>query len=72
MGGSLAITATLVDITGGGSITVSATDGANVLTGSYFGYSNFVRVQDGGATAINVDFDAFSTLPNQLFSDSFE
>ncbi|MBK6728783.1 MAG: hypothetical protein IPG63_16450 [Xanthomonadales bacterium] len=72
MGGSLAITATLVDITGGGSITVSATDGANVLTGSYFGYSSYVRVQDGGVTAINVDFDTFSTLANQLFSDSFE
>ncbi|MCC6559867.1 MAG: hypothetical protein IT478_00805 [Xanthomonadales bacterium] len=71
-GAALSVTGTLVDLTAGGSITVSATDSANVLGGTFFGYSNFVRVQDGGATAINVDFDAFSTLPNQLFSDSFE
>ena len=72
VGAALSVTATLVDLTDGGSITVSATDSANVLGGSFFGYSNFVRVQDGGATAINVDFDTFSTLPNELFGDGFE
>ena len=72
VGAALAVTATLVDLSGGGSITVSATDSANVLSGTFFGYSNFVRVQDGGATAINVDFDTFSTLPDELFSDGFE
>jgi hypothetical protein len=59
-GGSLAVSATLTDTTSSSSITVAATDSANILTGSFFGYSDFVRVQTGGTTAINVDFDNFS------------
>lgn len=59
-GGSLAVSATLTDTTSSSSITVAATDSANILTGSFFGYLDAVRVQDGGTTAINVDFDNFS------------
>ncbi len=59
-GGSLDVTATLTDVTASTSISVAATDSANVLAGTFFGYSNGVRVQDGGTTAMNVDFDNFA------------
>ena len=59
-GGSLAVSATLTNTTSSSSITVAATDSANILTGSFFGYLDSVRAQDGGTTAINVDFDDFS------------
>jgi hypothetical protein len=59
-GGSLALTATLTDTTTGSSISVSDTDGANLLTGSNFGYYNHVRVEDGGTVSLNADFDAFN------------
>lgn len=59
-GGSLAVSATLTNTTSSSSITVAATDSANILSGSFFGYSDSVRVQDGGTTAINVNFDSFS------------
>jgi len=42
------------------SISVSATDSANILGGSFFGYFNNVRVKDGGTVALNGDFDNFS------------
>ena len=72
-GGSLEVSATLTDSTSGSAISVAATDSANVLTGSFFGYSNSVRVQDGGMTAINVDFDNFSaSLADLVFRDGFE
>lgn len=59
-GGALAVSATLTNTTSSSSITVAATDSADILTGSFFGYLNSVYVQEGGTTAINVDFDNFS------------
>jgi hypothetical protein len=41
------------------SISVSATDGANILSGSFFGYFNNVRVKDGGTVTLNADLDDF-------------
>jgi hypothetical protein len=41
------------------SISVSATDTANTLGGSFFGYFNNVRVKDGGTVTVNADFDDF-------------
>jgi hypothetical protein len=55
--GSLALTATLTNTTAGTSITVTDTDGANLLAGSNFGYFNHVFVEDSGNVALNVDFD---------------
>jgi hypothetical protein len=59
-GGSLDVSATLTDLNTSSSISLAATDSANILGGSFFGYMDSVRVQDGGTTAINVDFDNFS------------
>jgi hypothetical protein len=59
-GGSLDVSATLTDLTTSGSISVAETDSGTILGGSFFGYLDSVRVQDGGTTAINVDFDNFS------------
>ena len=49
----------LTDTTTATSISVSATDDANILGGSFFGYFNNVRVKDGGTVALNADFDDF-------------
>ena len=43
-GGSLVLRARLTDMTTSTSISVLATDGANILGGSFFGYFNNVRV----------------------------
>ena len=59
-GGSVLLRATLTDMTTSMSISVSATDGANILGGSFFGYFNHVRVKDGGTVTLNADFDDFS------------
>lgn len=61
--GTLTLTATLVNTTTSGSISVSDIDSANLLGGSYFGYFNHVRVEDGGTVALNADFDHFSVVP---------
>lgn len=58
-GGSLRLRAKLTDETTSTSISVTATDSANVLGGSFFGYFNNVRVKDGGTVTINADFDDF-------------
>jgi len=58
-GGSLLLRAKLTDTTTSHSISVSATDSANVLGGSFFGYFNNVRVKDGGTVTINADVDDF-------------
>jgi len=34
-----------------------------VLSGTNFGYLNHVRAKDGGAVALNADFDQFSVVP---------
>jgi hypothetical protein len=59
-GSSLLLRARLTDTTTSTSISVSATDGANTLGGSFFGYFNNVRVKDGGTVTLNADFDDFS------------
>jgi hypothetical protein len=59
-GGSLLLRARLIDTTTASSIGVSATDDANILGGSFFGYFNNVRVKDGGNVTLNADFDDFS------------
>jgi hypothetical protein len=58
-GGSLLLRARLTDGTTSTSISVSATDGANILGGSFFGYFNNVRVKDGGTVTLNADLDDF-------------
>jgi hypothetical protein len=58
-GGSLLLRARLTDTTTSTTISVSATDGANILSGSFFGYFNNVRVKDGGTVTLNADFDDF-------------
>ena len=59
-GSLLLLRARLTDTTAATSIGVSATDDANVLGGSFFGYFNNVRVKDGGTVTLNADFDDFS------------
>lgn len=59
-GGSLQLRARLTDMTTSTSISVLATDGANILGGPFFGYFNNVRVKDGGTVTLNADFDDFS------------
>ena len=59
-GSSLLLRARLTNTTTSMSISVSATDSANILGGSFFGYFNNVRVKDGGTVALNGDFDNFS------------
>ena len=58
-GSTLLLRAKLTDIITSMSISVSATDTANILRGSFFGYFNNVRVKDGGTVTINADFDDF-------------
>jgi hypothetical protein len=58
-GGSLRLRARLTDETTSTSISVTATDSANILGGSFFGYFNNVRVKDGGTVTINADFADF-------------
>jgi hypothetical protein len=60
-GSSLLLKARLTDTNIATSIGVSATDDANILGGSFFGYFNNVRVKDGGTVAVNADFDDFSS-----------
>jgi hypothetical protein len=48
------------------SISVSATDTANILGGLFFGYFNNVRVKDGGTVTVNADFDDFSARRRSL------
>ena len=60
VGGSLKLRVTLTDTTTSSAITVSGTDSSNILGGSFFGYFNNVRVEDGGTVALNADFDDFS------------
>ena len=59
-GSSVALTATLANLTIASSISVSDTDAANLLSGANFGYFNHVRVVAGGTVALNADFDNFS------------
>lgn len=59
-GGSVALTATLTNLTTASSISVSDTDGSNTLSGANFGYMNHVRVVAGGTVALNADFDDFT------------
>ena len=59
-GGLLLFRARLIDMTSSRGISVSATDDANILGGSFFGYFNNVRVKDGGTVTLNADFDDFS------------
>ena len=58
-GTSLLLRARLTDETTSTRISVAATDSANILSGSFFGYFNNVRVKDGGTVTINADFDDF-------------
>lgn len=58
-GSSVALTATLTNLTTASSISVSDTDSANLLAGANFGYLNHVRVVAGGTVALNADFDDF-------------
>ena len=60
VGGSLRLRATLTDTTTSSTIMVSDTDSLNILGGSFFGYFNNVRVEDGGTVTLNADFDNFS------------
>lgn len=60
VGGSLKLRATLTDTTTSSTITVSDTDSSNILGGSFFGYFDNVRVEDGGTVALNADFDDFT------------
>ena len=59
IGGSLKLRATLTDTTTSTTIMVSDTDSSNILGGSFFGYFNNVRVEDGGTVTLNADFDDF-------------
>lgn len=60
VGGSLKLRATLTDTTTSSRITVSDIDSSNILGGSFFGYFDNVRVEDGGTVALNADFDDFT------------
>jgi len=60
VGSTLKLRGTLIDTTTSTVIVVVATDSANILGGSYFGYFNNVRVEDGGTVALNADFDNFN------------
>lgn len=60
--GSVTLTATLTDMTTSSSISVSDTDGSNLVAGSQFGYFNHVRVVSVGTVGLNADFDNFSML----------
>ena len=60
VGGTLQVRGTLMDVTASTAIVVVGTDSANILGGSYFGYFNNVRVEDGGTVALNADFDNFN------------
>lgn len=62
VGSSLKLKARLTDTTASTAIMVSDIDSANILGGSFFGYFNHVRVEDGGTVAINADFDDFTML----------
>lgn len=66
VGSSLVLRARLTDTTTSMSISVSATDTANILSGSFFGYFNNVRVKDGGTVTVNADFDDFSARRRSL------
>ncbi len=59
-GGSLRLTARLFDRTTSTAIMVTDTDSSNVLGGSFFGYFDNVKVEDGGTVTLNADFDNFS------------
>ncbi len=59
-GASVTLTATLTNTASTSSISVSDTDGSNLVTGSNFGYFNHVRVLAGGTVGLNADFDNFS------------
>ncbi|MCC6124660.1 MAG: hypothetical protein IT426_06850 [Pirellulales bacterium] len=62
-GGSITLVGTLTNETASGSISVSATDSANLLAGSYFGYLDHAYVNAGGTTAVHVAFDDFAAVP---------
>ena len=59
VGGSLKLRARLTNTTTLSGIKVLGTDSSNVLGGSFFGYFNNVRVEDGGTVTLNADFDDF-------------
>ncbi|RIK77789.1 MAG: hypothetical protein DCC67_12270 [Planctomycetota bacterium] len=61
-GSSVALAATLTNLTTMSSISVSDVDGANVLSHGFFGYQNHVHVEDGGTVAMNADFDDFTMV----------
>ena len=61
-GGSLALTATITNLNTAASISVSDTDGSNLLAHTNFGYINLAYVEDGGTVAFNADFDNFSMV----------
>lgn len=58
-GSSLKLKATLTDTTTSTAISVADTDSSNILGGSFFGYFDNVRVEDGGTVSLNADFDDF-------------
>jgi len=60
VGSTLKLRGTLIDTSTSTAIAVVGTDSANLLGGSFFGYFNNVRVEDGGTVALNADFDDFT------------
>ena len=62
-GPSLALSATLTNLTTSAAISVSDVDGSNLVAGSNFGYINYIRVVDVGTVSLNADFDDFSMVP---------
>ena len=72
VGGSLKLKARLTDTTSSSAIMVLDTDSANILGGSFFGYFNHVRVEDGGTVAINADFDDFTVLRRVRRATAFD
>jgi len=60
VGTSLKLRGVLTDTTTSTAISVADTDSSNLLGGSFFGYFNNVKVEDGGTVALNADFDNFT------------
>ncbi len=71
-GSSLKLRAILTDTTTSTSISVSDIDSSNILGGSFFGYFNNVRVEDGGTVALNADFDNFTVRRQRPRHAEFE
>ncbi|MCC6494370.1 MAG: hypothetical protein IT424_15265 [Pirellulales bacterium] len=61
-GGSVALSASLINLSTSARIDVTDADSSHLLSHSYFGYFNHVRVEDGGTVSLNADFDDFSMV----------